>query len=158
MADQTISNPAAAFGGGTDGYWCETIHLVTTEAMTIGDVAWLDLSSGLPRVSKFANSAGSASNNETCLGVIGKTTASGGVAPIITRGYCGNVTTDGNAVAGGTGLVVKGSGVEDTAVQATFGDISATVAQWSLGQFLAADAGTVGTIWLDITKLPTGTP
>lgn len=158
MAEMTITNPAAAHGGGVEGYWCEKINLVTTEAMTIGDLAWLDVSSGLPRVSKFANSAGSASNNETLLGVIADTTASGGIAPIIVRGYCGNVTTDGNAAAGSIGLVVKGSGVENTAVNGTFGDISATVAQWSLGQFLAADTGTVGTIWVDIVKYPTGTP
>lgn len=157
MADQTLTNPAAAFGGGANGYWNERIELVAAEALTIGDVVWLAVSSGLPRASKYANSAGGGSMNETCLGVVAKTTASGGVVPIITRGYCGNVTTDGNAAAGATGLVVKGT-TENIAVNATFGDISATLAQWSLGQFLAADAGTVGVIWLDITKLPTGTP
>lgn len=157
MADQTISNPAAAFGSGTDGYYSEVIHLVTTEAMTLGDVAWLDVSSGLPRCSKYANSAGSGSMNETCLGIIAKTTASGGVAPIIKYGYCGNVTTDGNADAGETALIVKGT-TENVVVGATFGDISATLAQWSVGQFLTTDSGTVGTMWVDITKLPTGTP
>lgn len=157
MSEKTITNPAAAFGGGADSYWNEKIYLVAAEALTKGDVVWLAVSSGLPRVSKYANSAGSASMNETCLGVVAATTASGGVCPIITRGYCGNVTTDGNAVAGATALVVKGT-TENIAVNATFGDISATLAQWSLGQFLTTDVGTVGTMWVDITKIPTGTP
>lgn len=154
MAELQITNPALAFGGGADGYWCQKFPLIATEAISRGNLVWLDLNSGAPQACLYAN----AEADKTLLGIADADAAAGEVLHIIRAGYCGYVITDGNATTTTSAVVVAGSGAEDTAVAGNSGDISATVIQWTVGKFLAADASTVGTIWVDIHRIPTGTP
>lgn len=154
MTQPTITNPALAFGGGTDGYWNDKFPLKATEAIARGQLVWLDLASGAPQACLYAN----AEADKTLLGVADAAAAANEILHIIRAGYCGYIVTDGNATTTTSAVVVSGSGSENTAVAGNSGDISATVIQWTVGKFLAADSGTVGTAWIDIHRIPTGTP